>query len=1164
MATATERKHMSMMREERPIRRKRIKPPFWVKPWVYIGVVLAILVIWLLPTIVGYTSLVEGIVNRSAAELNGRVAVGYASLGWFSPIRLNGVQILDREDQVVVEIPAVQADRSLLAVLWGAAKLGRFRLEGPKLTVVLRDNGSNVEDVFANYLVARERPPRDIAVEIVGGSIAVQEARTQQEWQIDKLALDFAMSADPARPWELKTSGVVADARRPGQFELALRIQQGPRPQGGAAAESAAQGADDAESAGPDEVSFKAENLPLRMFESLARRGAPGTRLSGWLSTALESRWDSKRPGGRATLQGNVIADEFKLSGPMLGRDQPALTRFRAEGSVAWEDGLLEFNRVTSESDVGSLAIHGAIDTTGRGRTGDTPVPAAQRGYEVQGQLDLARLAAILPDTLRIEKDTQITSGKVQLAFSSRPGRDGMVWQGRLETSSLTANNGGRPLVWQQPILVTLSARETAQGPVVDLLKCESSFLNLQASGTPSYLTASATFDASKLADQTRGLVDFGGLRVSGDGWAEADWKRVGQEGFELAAQLRVNDFQWAMPGRPVWKEDNLTLTWSAAGRTHLAGQSRLDASVLKIEAGGDLLQARLREPVVDFLRGRAWPLEVFSRGRLGPWPGRLAPWLGMQGWAASGTYELLGGASVSGQSVEFRQARFTADNLEVRSPELLVREPKAEATVTGRWDWAARRVEIESANLSCPTISLQADRFLCALPSQGPVEITGTVACQAALDRLHGWTVVDAKNDPPSLRLAGSLGGKAEFRQSGGLISARADGLLQGLDIVHRSGQRYQENEARFAVRGDYNDVSRLVHIEQADLTSASLRIAASGRIAQLSSQPDLQLSGRIDYDMERFSRFLRSLLGDVIWLGGQGSSPVSYRGVWGSNEAVAAGALNWTWAQLYGFELGPGELKAALSRGVLDVQPLDVECNKGRLRLAPRITLAPQAKDITLGPGRVVEQVQITPAMCNAMLQYVAPLLAGVTSVQGSLSIDLEGCRLPLVSRPGLVDWSETEIAGKVQVHSAQIGPGMLIQQIAQLLGRTTPAYLMRESVIPFRVTKGRVYHQQMELAFNELTVRTYGSVGFDQSLAMVVEMPIPPAWQQGKLLGSALKDQTLKLPISGTLRQPKLDRTAFDQAARQFFQNAAQGVLQNQVNRQLERLMPPAQKK
>jgi hypothetical protein len=1014
-----------------------------------------------LPTIAGHTGLVGWIANRSAADLNGRVIVQSASLGWFSPIKLYGVEIVDREEHPVVEVPQVQGDRSMMALLWNAANLGRFRLQSPKFTVVLRDNGSNVEEVFANYLAAKEKKQIDVGLQIVDGSVLIEETRPQRAVQIDKFELDFSLPANRARPMELKTSGVVGGSREGGQFEVAMRLQQE-----GASGQTAAQPSsessqdfrslEDFGSLGPDTISLKADRVSLAVLEPLVRRAAPGTRLAGRLTADIECRWNSQRPEARAALRGNITAEELRLSGRMLGKDEPALKGFHAAGLMTWQNGVVEFDRVTTESDVGTLSVAGTLDLAGRA------AGAARSQYEVTGQLDLARLAAILPSTLRIQKDTQITSGRVQLALSSRPGQDGMVWNGRLETSNLTANSGGRQLVWQQPVLVTLAARQTAQGPVIESLKCESSFLKLQASGTVGQLTASATFDVDELARQSRGFVDLGGLQISGKGSAQANWNRTGQGNFDAGIRARIHKFQWTLPGQPAWSEDSLGMTASATGQLGAAGRSRLDTAVLKIESGSDLVEARLLEPVADFDRGRPLPLEIHSQGQLTRWPGRLGPWLSLKDWTASGSYDLLAEALFSSGSIQFRQARIACSNLKVyqlkpnQGPKLVLDEAKAEAALSGRWNWAEGRVELASANVSAS------------------------------------------------------------------------------------------------AVRG-----------------------TASGTISNLASQPDVQLTGQVDYDLERLTQpggMIRATVGEGIRLGGRGSSPISYRGVWGSDKAVASGALNWAWAQLYSFEIGPGALQASLSRGMLDVQPVIVDCNQGRLRMAPHVKLTQQATELSMEPGRVVDNVRITPAMCATLLQYMAPLLAGVTSAEGRFSVDLEGLRLPFnlagTTSPASTspfNWYDAEIAGKLVIHSAQISPGFLIQELAQLLGKTNPAYLMRESVIPFRVTKGRIYHQQMELAFNEVTVRTYGSVGVvDQTVALMVEMPIPPKWQNNKLVGTALKNQTIKLPITGYLRQMKIDRTALDQITRQLLQSATQNVMESRLSKPLEKLLGPLPKR
>ena len=183
----------------------------------------------------------------------------------------------------------------------------------------------------------------------------------------------------------------------------------------------------------------------------------------------------------------------------------------------------------------------------------------------------------------------------------------------------------------------------------------------------------------------------------------------------------------------------------------------------------------------------------------------------------------------------------------------------------------------------------------------------------------------------------------------------------------------------------------------------------------------------------------------------------------------------------------------------------------------------------------------------------EYIAPVLAEVTSAQGAFSIDLDGCRIPLT------DPAKGDIAGKFIIHSIEVSPGPLIKEFAVLMGKETPAKLRKEGVVPFRMVNGRIYHQNMELIFPDFTIQTYGSVGLDQTVAIMTEMPVPPKWLENNPLASTLRNQTIRLPIAGTLQKPQIDRATMDQLSKQFIRNAAKNVIEDQLSKGLDRLFP-----
>jgi hypothetical protein len=246
---------------------------------------------------------------------------------------------------------------------------------------------------------------------------------------------------------------------------------------------------------------------------------------------------------------------------------------------------------------------------------------------------------------------------------------------------------------------------------------------------------------------------------------------------------------------------------------------------------------------------------------------------------------------------------------------------------------------------------------------------------------------------------------------------------------------------------------------------------------------------------------------------------------------------------------------LKAELSGGVLRIDPFDFVVSNGHLRLSPQVRLTPDPAEISAAPGVILDHIQLTPAMCQQGLKYVVPVLAEVTQTDGMISMNLEGCRLPLANP------SAGDAAGTVTIHSVEVGPGPLMQELTQLLGQLPKAQLAKESTIQYRLVDGRIYHKGLQLDFPAFTIRTYGSVGLDDSLAMMVEMPLPTKWLPNNALRDTLQTRSINLPLIGTLSHPRLDPQAVQQAASQFLERATEGLFKGQINQKLDKIFNPA---
>ena len=211
----------------------------------------------------------------------------------------------------------------------------------------------------------------------------------------------------------------------------------------------------------------------------------------------------------------------------------------------------------------------------------------------------------------------------------------------------------------------------------------------------------------------------------------------------------------------------------------------------------------------------------------------------------------------------------------------------------------------------------------------------------------------------------------------------------------------------------------------------------------------------------------------------------------------------------------------------------------------------------------------------------------MADATRVDGRFSVILGKGALP-VSDP-----SAGEVSGQFAIHEAQLSPGPFADQVIAVVDRIKaltksrslrPADLLslaeqstssasggRERVwvtlpeqqVPFRMIDRRVHHEGLILVTKEATLKTRGSVGLDESLDLIVEVPVRDEWiAQNKQL-SSLRGKTLNIPVRGSLTAPQLDLRVFESLARDALTAPVENLLENELQKGLNRLLPGKKK-
>jgi hypothetical protein len=787
----------------------------------------------------------------------------------------------------------------------------------------------------------------------------------------------------------------------------------------------------------------------------------------------------------------------------------------------------------------------------------------------------------LLPNTLTIRQGAEITAGRVDLLVASRQQPEGMTWTGNVNIGKLTARADGRALAWNNPLAVQFAMHESKAGIVLDKAQCASSFLQLDASGTLEDAKATAEFDLSRLMTELRQFTDLNGVQLAGSGTAQLACKRTESNQFTARVDGSARGFQFVGSQGRIWREDKLVARLNLDGQMKAGVLSRVERAELSVEAAGERLQARLEQPL-DNPASATWPLQCSWRGPLNAWSARLDTCFGTPGWDLSGAGSLQVALRCSAEAVDIAQLKGDVAQLRAWGHGCFLTEPTASLIAEGRYALKPGRLDIASATLKAGYTTLDLRQATLQHEANGWTAAGGATRLHADLAQWHRW-----QHDPrvaASWQIAGKLRADVELKHAGGVTAGSIDGVVEQLQVVELRASAgaaqppasWYEPKVTLAARGSYRSDSQQLELQSLQIASSALACATQGRIALVAQGGDVDLKGTIEYDWQQLAPLWRQYLGTgvqirgrqsrSIALGGRLSGPAAAADSW--KQVVGEAALGWTALDVYGLQVGPGEISGKLAEGLVRFKPIDVAISQGRFTLTPVARISPGPAELFLSRGPLLSNVHLSPEICAQGLKFIAPILAETTVATGSFSVSLDGGRVPLA------DLTMGDLSGKMALRG-QVNAGPIAREFLLLVGELTNI-LRNGSLVPnsqeagalvsvdssdieFRMVNRRIYHRGLKFNAGTVPITTHGSVGFDETIALVAEVPVQATFLGRDLSLGALEGRTVQIPIGGTLTRPMLDRGGFQHLIGKSIENAQRGALIDQVNRQFERLLP-----
>ena len=605
------------------------------------------------------------------------------------------------------------------------------------------------------------------------------------------------------------------------------------------------------------------------------------------------------------------------------------------------------------------------------GGTWDWAEALVGENFAVAADVDLAAAARAMPGGLTVRPDVRVTGGQLQLSAVARADGNERVLEVRASSRDLAAvqsvvataqdqpQTGGAPrdgakrqermLRWNEPFTAWLRGRRgTTRG---DRLRIEeariaSPAVEVSAFGTAESSTVQWTLDFDKLVAEAGEVLELEGVKLAGTSQGRIDLVRVpATTASHAKVSASLSNFELARPGRPPWRDAELTIeaegTGGMAGATLLVDQGHgivtaADDTLEVTLTGGALVNvgsvlsadARRHGPWLRAAPGsQAIAADCSLTGDLARWQPRwegLLPLTVLEGVDLGGFAKASAALAAQGGSWQITRAGGEVERLTVKCNGRRISEPRAVASAAGRWNPATGQVEISSAELLTPTLSLRTGG-LTVLPARGNAPLAAGLGTDSIVDRVRGklqWQADVARLErwllPPATAsrwpAAGRAWGTAEILDTpigmNVLVEATGSELAISstqLDTQLAEGAAVAKGREAGAAIPLWSEPRATLVLEvtcppaqtpermtvnQLKLESSTVAVAAAGSIGELSSRQTVELGGNVAYDWEQVSRLLTPWTGGRLRLAGAGARPFSLRGPLGQLVVGATAA--------------------------------------------------------------------------------------------------------------------------------------------------------------------------------------------------------------------------------------------------------------------------------
>lgn len=433
------------------------------------------------------------------------------------------------------------------------------------------------------------------------------------------------------------------------------------------------------------------------------------------------------------------------------------------------------------------------------------------------------------------------------------------------------------------------------------------------------------------------------------------------------------------------------------------------------------------------------------------------------------------------------------------------------------------------------------------------------------AMQKVGEW-----RGTPPT-----ALGGTARLRLTVGRTAGQAPLAVAGNGRIDRFAagvgpDRFEEPQITFAARQVLvDDWEQQVTIEQAMVKSSLASVRTSGMIREYRTRRLLDFKGNYEAALNRVTALIHRMAPATV-------QTVAFRGRSAGRFTVTGPAgtpiiqgldvgtgVNWASGDVYGLMLTPASVPLQLQHGQLLLPSQSIGASEGTVQLGGLIDFGAHPPTLRISdPLPVLNRIRLNKKFGVNVLSRINPIFVDVLELDGHASLSVQNVDVPLSNA---IETSGTG-RGRLDLTEMKIVPGGVLgglMRFGSLPGQKL--YTMTVSGADLEFRNGRIYYQNLRVALGMAYDMIFsGSVGFDDTLDLMVSLPLRPALLKHFNIRPQVMDMIsptrglrIIVPLGGTRQNPKLDFSAVN--IREILRQELKGTLLR-PGRTIDELLAP----